>query len=174
MICTPGAGDGEQIREIAALTGMFNTEEVQCVADIWQQYLQFGTQASGYTFYIDKTAEQVLGFVCVGPRSLTDRVFDLYWIAVNPTAQRQGVGQRLLQAAEAAVMAAGGRILVIETSGSPKYSGTRAFYTASGYLHEATLRDLYTDGDDLCIFTRRMDGHSTTLQAPDRSFSNST
>jgi ribosomal protein S18 acetylase RimI-like enzyme len=156
VIGIPDARDGDQIRAIAERTAMFNAEEVQCVAEIWQQYVQFGAQASGYTFYTEKNAGLVLGFVCVGPRALTDRVFDLYWIAVEPAAQRQGVGHRLLMQAETAVRAAGGRILVIETSGTPKYAGTRSFYTASGYLHEATLRDLYADGDDLCIYTRRM------------------
>ena len=156
MISIPDAKDGEQIREITQRTEMFNAEEVQCVVDIWQQYLQFGSQASGYTFYVEKDEERVLGFVCVGPRSLTDRVYDLYWIAVDPAAQRLGVGRKLLQKAEATVKESGGRILVIETSGTPKYAGTRAFYAASGYLQEATLRDLYADGDDLCIYTRRM------------------
>lgn len=160
MISTSEASDGDQIREITLRTGMFNTEEVQCVSGIWEQYLQFGVLASGYTFFTEKEAGKVLGFVCVGPRSLTDRVFDLYWIAVDPAAQRQGVGQRLLQKAEETVRAAGGRILVIETSGTPKYAGTRAFYVASGYLHEATLVDLYADGDDLCIYTRRLDKYT--------------
>ena len=157
MITTPTAEDGEQIHEITLRTGMFNSEEVQCVVDIWQQYLQFGSQASGYTFYVEKDAECTLGFVCVGPRSLTDRVYDLYWIAVDPAAQHRGVGRRLLQKAETAVQELGGRIMVIETSGTPQYAGTRAFYISSGYLHEATLRDLYSNGDDLYIYTRRMD-----------------
>ena len=157
MICPPDPADGEQIRELTERTDMFNVEEVQCVADIWQQYLQFGILASGYTFFVEKKAGRVLGFVCVGPRSLADRVYDLYWIAVSPSAQRHGVGRRLLEKAETVVKTAGGRILVIETSGAPKYAGTRAFYAASGYLHEATLRDLYADGDDLFIYTRRMD-----------------
>jgi len=156
MISIANPADGEQIYQITTRTGMFNAEEEQCVADIWQQHLQFGRDGSGYTFYVDRDGECVLGYVCVGPRALTDRVYDLYWIVVDPQAQRQGVGARLLRRAEDDVRERGGRILVIETSGTQKYSGTRAFYLASGYLHEATLRDLYADGDDLCIFTRRI------------------
>ena len=148
--------DGEQIREITDLTGMFNDEEVQCVADIWQQHLQLGPEASGYSFYVDKDGDRVLGFVCVGPRGLTDRVYDLYWIVVAPSAQRNGIGRRLLEKAEQVVRDMRARILVIETSGTEKYVGTRAFYLSCGYLHEATLQDLYSDGDDLCIFTKRI------------------
>jgi ribosomal protein S18 acetylase RimI-like enzyme len=156
MIVTPIQADGDQICEITARTGMFNAEEVQCVAEIWQQHVQFGVQASGYTFYVEKIGERVLGFVCVGPRSLAERVYDLYWIAVDPSAQGTGVGRRLLEKAEATVRELGGRIMVIETSGTQKYLGTQSFYLSCGYLHEATLRDLYADGDDLYIYTKRI------------------
>lgn len=154
VIATPQ--DGAQVHEITAKTGMFNAEEVQCVADIWQQHLQLGSEASGYTFFVDKDADRVLGFVCIGPRGLTDRVYDLYWIVVDPSAHRHGIGRRLIDAAERAVKERSGRILMIETSGTEKYSGTRAFYLSCGYKHEATLANLYSDGDDLCIFTKRM------------------
>jgi ribosomal protein S18 acetylase RimI-like enzyme len=156
MIVISSPEDGAQIHEITARTGMFNAEEVLCVTDIWQQHMQFGPEASGYTFYVDKEDNRVLGFICVGPRALTDRVYDLYWIVVDPTIQRQGVGRRLIEKAEHVVFERGGRILVIETSGTNKYAGTRAFYLSCGYQHEATLRNLYAEHDDLCIFTKRI------------------
>ncbi len=156
MIITPLLADGDQICEISARTGFFNAEEVQCVEEIWQQHIQLGVQASGYTFFVEKDEHRVLGFVCVGPRSLTDHVFDLYWIAVDPSAQRAGIGRQLLEKAEQTVREQDGRIMVIETSGTTKYAGTRNFYLSCGYLHEATLRDLYADGDDLFIYTKHM------------------
>lgn len=156
MIFMADPSDGDQIYDITARTGMFNAEELQCVADIWQQHLQLGQEASGYTFYVDKDWDRVNGYVCVGPRGLTDRVYDLYWIVVDPQAQRHGVGRRLLEQAEQVTREKDGRIMVIETSGKENYAGTRAFYLSCGYLHEATLRDLYADGDDLCIFTKRL------------------
>lgn len=155
MILAATAQDAEQIRQVTVETGLFNVEEVQCVVEIFQEYLTLGVETSGYLFFVEKEAGQVCGFVCIGPRSLTDRVYDLYWIAVAPSAQRLGLGKRLLQRAEDAVREKNGRLLVIETSGTEKYAGTRAFYQSAGYLHEATLRDLYADGDDLCIFTKR-------------------
>jgi ribosomal protein S18 acetylase RimI-like enzyme len=156
MIYEAISADGDQVNAITARTGMFNTEEVQCVAEIWQQHLQLGVDASGYNFFVDKDIDRVLGFVCVGPRALADRVHDLYWIVVDPAVQRNGVGRRLIERAEQFVRERQGRILVIETSGTEKYKRTRAFYKACGYLHEATLRDLYADKDDLCIFTKRI------------------
>jgi ribosomal protein S18 acetylase RimI-like enzyme len=156
MICIATEQDAEQIHRVTDSTGMFNAEEVQCVVEIFQEYIHLGVETSGYTFLVEKEGERVLGFICVGPRSLTDRVYDLYWIAVAPSAQRLGVGGRLLKRAEEAVREKGGRLLAIETSGTEKYSGTRAFYQSVGYLHEATLHDLYSDGDDLWIYTKRL------------------
>ena len=156
MITIAEEADGDQIRQITARAGVFNPEEVQCVAEIWQEYANLGSQVSGYTFFIDKDNNRALGFACYGPRSLTDRVYDLYWVAVDPSARRLGVGRRLIERVEASVHEKGGRILVIETSGTEKYAGTRAFYLATGYKHEATLADLYADGDDLLIFTKRL------------------
>lgn len=156
VICQAASQDEAAIRQIAADTGVFSAQEVQCVAGIWEEYLRLGIETSGYTFFVERQGQHALGFVCVGPRSLTDRVYDLYWIAVDPRAQRLGVGRRLLERAEEAVREEGGRILAIETSGTQKYANARAFYLASGYQHEATLRDLYADGDDLLIFTKRL------------------
>lgn len=156
MIRVATEQDADQLRLVTARTGMFNAEEVQCVVEIFQEYLELGIEQSGYLFFVEQEAGPVRGFVCVGPRSLTDRVYDLYWIAVDPSAQRLGVGKRLLLRAEAAVREQNGRLLVIETSGTEKYAGTRAFYLSRGYRHEATLRDLYADGDDLCIFTKKL------------------
>ena len=156
MIFVADESAGDQIRQVTARAGVFSAEEVQCVADIWQEYIKLGVQASGYTFFIDKDGNQAFGFACYGPRFLTDRVYDLYWIAVDPSARRLGVGRRLMERVEASVRAKGGRILAIETSGTEKYAGTRAFYLAAGYKHEATLKDLYADHDDLLIFTKRL------------------
>ncbi len=156
MIRVAIADDAMQLRRVTENTGMFNAEEVQCVAEIFQEYLTLGVETSGYLFFVEQEAGLVRGFVCVGPRSLTDRVYDLYWIAVDPSTQRLGVGKRLLLCAEAAVREKNGRLLVIETSGTAKYAGTRAFYLSMGYRHEATLRDLYAENDDLCIFTKKL------------------
>ncbi len=92
LITIAAPADGDQICAIAANAGVFSPEEVQCVAEIWQEYLSLGSATSGYTFFVEKAGERVLGFVGVRPRSLTDRVYDLYWIAVDPTARRLGWG----------------------------------------------------------------------------------
>ncbi len=50
----------------------------------------------------------------------------------------------------------GARLVIVETSGLPAYESTRAFYHATHYKHEATLKDFYSDGDDLVYFTKHL------------------
>jgi ribosomal protein S18 acetylase RimI-like enzyme len=156
MITTATQEDGRQIHAINANTSVFTSEEVECVDELWEEYQSQGPEKCGYYFLVDKENDRVLGYSCYGPRALTDRTYDLYWIAVDPNPRGGGVGRRLLTATEEAIHTLGGRLLIVETSGMDKYEPTRGFYHATGYLHEATLKDFYKDGDDLVIFTKRL------------------
>ena len=156
MITIASKEDGSQIHAVNTNTSVFSQEEVECVDELWEEYQAQGPELSGYYFIVEKEEGQVLGYACYGPRALTDRTYDLYWIAVGPNARRGGVGRGLLAATEAAVRSQGGRLLIVETSGLPKYEPTRTFYLATGYILEATLKDFYRDGDDLVIFTKHL------------------
>ena len=156
MIITATEADGSQIRSIAAKAGVFSQEEVECVGELWDEYLTLGAERCGYHFIVYREGDQVLGFACYGPRDLTNGVFDLYWIAVDPIARCNGVGRKLLTASEEAARQAGGRMLIAETSGTPLYESTRKFYFSMGYENEATIKDFYTIGDDLMIFIKRI------------------
>ena len=156
MIFPATEADGSKIQDIAARAGVFSQEEVECVGALWEEYLNLGPECCGYNFIVDRNGEQVLGFACYGPRDLTDGAFDLYWIAVDPVARCNGVGHALLTASEEAVRVRGGRMLIAETSGTPHYETTRRFYLRMGYTPEAIIKDFYTIGDDLLIFTKRI------------------
>ena len=155
MIFPATEADSTQLQEIAARAGVFNQEEIECVWAIWEEYLAEGPVEGGYNFIVDRDGDRVLGFACYGPRDLASGVFDLYWIAVDSAYHRSGIGRRLLAATEAAVAEAGGRMLIAETSGIPQYEPTRKFYLGMGYTQEATIRDFYSEGDDLAIFVKR-------------------
>ena len=160
MIGVATEADGSQICDIAARAGVFNQEEVDCVADLWEEYLTEGPDVCGYNFIVDREGDKVLGFACYGPRDLTSGVFDLYWIAVDPDTRRGGVGRGLLAASEEAARKAGGRMIIAETSGTSHYEPTRTFYLNTGYKLEATIKDFYTEGDDLAIFIKRFSNPS--------------
>ena len=87
MIRAAVEADGSQIQSITARAGVFNQEEVDSVAVMFNEYLSLGPEGSGYHFMVYQQEEQVLGFAIYGPRDLADGVFDLYWIAVDPDAR---------------------------------------------------------------------------------------
>ncbi len=134
MILTATETDGSQIRDIAARAGVFSQEEAECVGVLWEEYLTLGPEHCGYHFIVDRDGDGVLGFACYGPRDLTDGVFDLYWIAVDPNCRHNGIGRGLLTASEAAARQAGGRMIIAETSGTPLYEPTRNFYLSMRYV----------------------------------------
>jgi ribosomal protein S18 acetylase RimI-like enzyme len=148
MIVEPaGTEDRQEILAVTANIDNFTDEEKDTVREL------FDDQERGYNFLVAREAGKVVGYACYGERSLTEGTYDLFWIAVDPSARRLGVGKALLRASEAAVVARGGRLLVLETSGLETYESTRKFYEAAGYEREAVIRDFYKPGDDLVIYT---------------------
>jgi ribosomal protein S18 acetylase RimI-like enzyme len=156
MISTATEADKAQITDITARAGVFGQEEIDSVPVMFDEYLQYGTEDDGYHFLVYRENDQVLGYAIFGYHDLTDGVYDLYWIAVDPNARRKGVGRALITACEEAGRAIGGRILIAETSGIAEYAATREFYVRTGYVNEASIKDFYKPGDDLKIFTKRV------------------
>ena len=89
---------------------------------------------------------------------MTDRTWDLYWIAVSRDTHAKGIGSQLLRHAEDDIRKKGGRVLFIETSSLPHYELTRKFYLKHGYEINGQLRDYYADGDDMVVFRKRLSG----------------
>lgn len=154
MIEIAQPSDGKGILEVTRRAGVFKPEETACVEELWNAYLQQG-EGSGYTFIVYRDSE-VRGYACFGPHPLAERVFDLYWIGVDPDAQGKGIGRALIREVEARVTAANGRLLIVETSGSPAYEAARRFYEACGYHYQAVVHDFYSPGDDLLIFGKTL------------------
>jgi ribosomal protein S18 acetylase RimI-like enzyme len=151
------ATDAPAILHIAAAITIFTRIDRDCVEELWNSYLDKGETASGYSFRVYRDdGGRVVGFACFGPHPLTEGTFDLYWIAVEPHARRQGVGRALLSQVETEVKARDGRLLLIETSGLSSYTPTRQFYESCDYRREATIRDFYAPGDDLIIFVKEL------------------
>jgi D-alanine-D-alanine ligase len=112
--------DGPPIQSITSSTIVFSNEEVVCVMELWEDYLQRGPQVSGYYFVVERDGNRVRGYACYGPRSLTEGTYDLYWIAVDPQYRRVGIGRLLLDWVEQDIRQKGGRLVVVETSGLEK------------------------------------------------------
>ena len=150
------ASDRAEVRRIVEATKMFRPNETDVAVELVDEQLSKG-EASGYTFVFADEDSKLAGYVCFGPISVTLHSYDLYWIVVDPLHQGQGLGRRLLQAAERQIAARGGRQIYIETSGREDYGSTRGFYLRCGYEQEATIRDFYAPGDNKVIYVRRLE-----------------
>ena len=98
----------------------------------------------------------VKGYACYGPVPLTQGVYDLYWIVVDPSSQGKGLGRRLIEYVENDVMNRGGRMILIETSSQETYEATVRFYEGSGYHLAARIRNFYRIGDDKLVFQKEL------------------
>lgn len=147
--------DADEIRRIAVDQPLFTQEEADTVGELLEDYLELADH-NGYAFLTASLDEEIVGFACYGPTPLTDGTFDLYWICVDVEFARRGIGRDLIERVVAEVRTLGGRMIVLDTSGTPEYEPTRAFYRSVGFSPTATVPDFYGPDDDLVIFCRRV------------------
>jgi D-alanine-D-alanine ligase len=147
--------DANAVRDVIAATGFFYTAEVVIAVELVETRLAHG-EASGYEFLFAEIDGRLAGYTCYGPIPGTVGSYDLYWIAVAPERQGQGIGRALLEQTEERIRAAGGRQVYIETSSRAQYRPTQGFYLAAGYVQEAHLEDYYAPGDGKLICRKRL------------------
>ena len=97
----------------------------------------------------------VIGAAYFGPESHSDRVWNLYFLAVSKRSRGGGKGSALIAWVEANLRDRGdavAKLLLIETSSVDSFAPTRAFYRRHGYVEEARVREYYGPGDDKVVF----------------------
>ena len=150
--------DRSRIEEMARASGKFNDREIATALELVDEALEKGGEASGYLFAVLEEGLRVKGYACYGPTPLTQGVYDLYWIVVDPEDQGKGFGRLLVEHVEADVLSRGGRMILIETSSQESYGATVHFYERSGYERAARIRNFYRIGDDKLIFSKDLTG----------------
>jgi len=151
--------DRECVIRILESSGNFTPDEVATALELIDEWLESGEESGYLTYVLDSVGEDsvgVLGYICFGPTPLTEWTYDLYWIAVDKSKHRGGVGKRLLKFAEEEVQRRGGRLLLIETSSQETYDGTIQFYERTGYQLVGRINEYYKVGDDKLIFAKRL------------------
>ena len=149
-----------RLAEILSATGAFSVEEVSVALQL------FDETNAGYEFVGAFVGDRLIGYACYGQTPGTDGTYDLYWIAVDPTAQGAGRGSGLLQEIEERLRTRAARMLVVETSSRPEYAHTRGFYDARGYREAARLADFYGPADDRVIYVKSLVAKATSADRP--------
>jgi aminoglycoside 6'-N-acetyltransferase I len=143
--------DRERLKEILFKTENFSIEEKEVGLELIDIALN-NPEQKDYYFRVAEENGKVLGYYCIGHRALTDGVYDLYWIVVDPESRGSGVGTQLIKDAEQYVLSKNGRLILAETSSRDDYQSTRSFYRKNNYSELAIIKDFYKKGDSLIIF----------------------
>lgn len=158
MIRPAAPADTPALVPLADATGVFKPHEIKALQEVLDDYHAVN-HTFGHRAAVWEEAGRPTGFVYYAPTAMTDRTWELWWIAVAADRHGRGLGGRLLAFVEAEVRAADARLLLIETSSTPAYHPTRQFYLKRGYTEAAVVPDFYADGDGKVIFSKRVATH---------------
>lgn len=92
------------------------------------------------------------GFAFAREEEATDRTWNILALAVDPSAQGQGLGRKLVIEMEERLSDA--RLLIIETTQRPDQEAARALYLKLGYTQVAQIPDFYSAGEDKIVFLK--------------------
>ena len=148
------SADIAMIKEIAVATNMFGPDDTgfvdETIAGVLDGSLEHHRWLVGESD--DGTVE---GAAYYAPEPFSDRMWNLYFIAVSPGAQCSGVGGALVRRVESDLLECGpqrAQTLIVETSSTEQYARTRAFYPKHGFVEEARIRRFYGPDDDKVVF----------------------
>ena len=144
--------DREPLESILTATAAFSAPEIRVAMELIDIGLTRPGQTDYYFQCIEDDAGRLGGYMCYGEVPLSDRCWDLYWIAVDPKAQGHGLGRTMVRAMEADLRERRARKIFIETGGKTSYGPTRVFYEAMGYHEIARVPGFFAPGDDKVIF----------------------
>jgi len=147
--------DHPAVIDIVKATNFFYPVEIEVACEVFDD-AAMNKPGCTYQSYVAEVGGQVAGWICFGATPCTLGTFDVYWIAVDPAQQRNRIGTKLLDFAEAQICQQKGRMIVIETSGSKRYLPTRRFYERNGYDLAAEVKEFYAPGDDKWIFVKKI------------------
>jgi ribosomal protein S18 acetylase RimI-like enzyme len=137
---------------------VFNTEELDCAVSLFDSYVERGPDPENYVFLGAYQEEKnLLGFICYGKASLTDGVYDLYWIATDARYQKMGIASLLLRCLDERLKLLGARMVLAETSSRADYENAHRTYLKNGYQLVATIKDFYAVKNDMLVFSKRYD-----------------
>ena len=99
--------------------------------------------------------EKILGALIYRQDYTGDRVFELKWLAVKKENWYEGIGYHLIRYAEN-LLEDKARLIILYTSNTPIWAGTKDFFRKLGYQETAIIPDFWDDGDDRVVFWKRI------------------
>lgn len=151
----PRKTDIQKIQNILSSAGNFYPFEMDIAIELLESYVDEGA-SSPYHFIFADEAKSMAGFICYGPIPLTEKRYDIYWIAVLRKKQGCGIGRSLIAEAEKRIRSVGGSYIYVDTSSRDDYHSSRKFYETCGYECVARVPHFFRDDDDKIIYMKKL------------------
>ena len=152
--------DAEAIRGLALDNGMFRDDEMHLFDEVLSGFFD-GTMVDHSWIVREDEHGEILGAAYYAPEPFSDRMWNVYFIAVRPGSGRSGIGGELITHVESSLRGRGegvARTLIVETSSLPEYERSRSFYAIQGYAEAARIPEFYGPGDDKVVFWKKICG----------------
>ena len=155
MIRAANGEDLEASIELLVALELFPVGEIE---QLRRDLASFFAENNGREFWLvdDDPQLGLSGIAYCAPEKMTDGTWNLYLIGVHKDRRGKGRGTMLLREVERMAESRGGRVLLVETSGTEGFEKSRAFYGKTGFREEARIHDFYKDGDDKIIFWKAL------------------
>jgi GNAT superfamily N-acetyltransferase len=149
------------IQALSVATGLLSIDEAAELLAIAPE----GDSAAAWLVAVDVLGA-VVGAACCAREPVSDRVWNLHLLAVDPSRQGRGVGTRLLAQLEARLAGRTddpGSSLLIETSSTESFAPIRAFYTRRGYVQVGQVPSYYGPEDDKVVLWKSLSGRERAV-----------
>ena len=148
MIRPTVESDYDGLIALAIASGLFEPDQTELLAD------RLRSPGEDDIWFTDDDGQKPVGVAYMAPEKMTHGTWNLYWIAVHPTLQKQGRGKAILSYVQQWLIDRGERILLVETAGTDDFEYVRKFYVDNGFENEARIRDFYDLGVDKIVFRK--------------------
>lgn len=151
----PGrAEDLAAVRALAVAAGLFGPDDVAEVVE--RTDVAHGEPALWLMTTDDDGV--VVGTAYSVREPVSDGVWNMLMLAVDPEHHRGGLGRELVAAVEAALrgLEEPATALVVETSSTEDFARARAFYAAVGYTEVGRVPHYYGRGDDKVVLWKTL------------------
>jgi ribosomal protein S18 acetylase RimI-like enzyme len=144
------SGDISGLKQVLDQTKLFSSDMLEGMV---KGFLDGETDDLWLTLEVQGVA---LGFCYANPEQMTEDTWNILALAVSPTLQGSGAGTQLTEQMEVQIDDQGGRIVIVDPSGTDAFAKTRRFYENAGYIEEARIRDFWSKGDDKVTYWKAL------------------
>jgi ribosomal protein S18 acetylase RimI-like enzyme len=150
--------DADAAKVLAVASGLFAEDELGGFGEMLSGCFDGSLDDHSWLVHEGDDGE-VVGAAYYAPEPFSDRMWNLYFLAVMPEHQGSGTGGVLIEHVEQTLRDAGenhDRVLIVETSDLDRFEPTREFYRKHGFDEEARIRQFYGPDDDKIVFWKSL------------------